>query len=1059
MLRLLAALFLLLSALFWFKREDFLPQKVSFSVAGTRVVLADLGLEGKRLRVGVLAVKLPPSPPVKKEKSPDAGQVRRFLSLLGRVLEKFPLEVSIKNLYLAGEDFSLNFYGLRLSAGSWEAAYGELFKGLKEVLTFEGVKLFGNAYGYELGGRLEAGPVGGRAWLRVIPPEGRLLFLSELKVRGERLRLEGRGRLGETLRALFELRGGQIRGRAELVWKGRLSIKGRLLAGRANATVSFFGLPGGPRAEVLVRTPLCGKNGALLTLLWEGGKELLLAGLEEENLLYAVGRLSPRGGTVILTDAGSGSGEFTLAGPKAELTLKGLSVGNLCGLRVSNLSGSGAAKGAEALLELAADAIGYGPLSLGRQRVSLSGNRLFGEFEVRLGGSVKGLVLVRRNLLWGFLFGNATLRGRKLFFALPKVEAYRGGNETLLDASVGVLRLDGLWLEDLRLAGRAAAGRLQLLFGGGWNGTAKLEGRRYEVAVEGRLFGKGRVFPLRLEAEGDPLAGAGRLGLSEVSLSYSYSTENGTRILSSLLTWDGLKLKTSARIKGRFASLSGVLSFNFPSAGVYGNAPFRGEYRNGSLSLAALPFCAYQLDRTLACFKKLEFSAADGTYRLEALGLPDYPLAVSLRALYGGGELELAARSSVSTEFLNSFLTKVQTLVKEPERVELSLNYRGPLSAVRENLRWSFSQKFLLYSAYFYKPLELYASLFLEEGVLQGLFGFADGLTGEALGTAELLYPLRKRPRLRFEFEGLPLRLTAGESLSSYLTAGLRGSLEPEGDLLVLNATASVGGFVSVSSYSLPKKGKKKKTPSGGPRVFPSVELFSSEPIYVKLPDGYLVLTVAGRLEGEKRRISVFVNYGTLTLFNREYFVSGAEVRLEDGRVYLELPLVYYAPERTIYLKIYGYLPWQNLKLDVRSTPPAPKEELLVYLVSGGGEGGLLGEGLAQMPLTQLILKTASAGMTGLLSRLSSELVGGLRVAFVPVFDPAEGMLVGVEVEKFLGDYARLGYRWLPSKNPKATYLWGSLRFIYDSFLRAVRYSDGSTAASVRLSREWGLPF
>jgi len=66
---------------------------------------------------------------------------------------------------------------------------------------------------------------------------------------------------------------------------------------------------------------------------------------------------------------------------------------------------------------------------------------------------------------------------------------------------------------------------------------------------------------------------------------------------------------------------------------------------------------------------------------------------------------------------------------------------------------------------------------------------------------------------------------------------------------------------------------------------------------------------------------------------------------------------------------------------------------------------------------------------------------------------------MGVQVQKYLGDVAKVGYRWTFSPDPKATYWWASVRFVYGSFLRFVRYSDGSIATSLRFLQNFGSPY
>jgi len=66
---------------------------------------------------------------------------------------------------------------------------------------------------------------------------------------------------------------------------------------------------------------------------------------------------------------------------------------------------------------------------------------------------------------------------------------------------------------------------------------------------------------------------------------------------------------------------------------------------------------------------------------------------------------------------------------------------------------------------------------------------------------------------------------------------------------------------------------------------------------------------------------------------------------------------------------------------------------------------------------------------------------------------------MGVQITKYLGDYAKLGYYRSFSPDPKATYMWFSLKFVGNTFLRFTRYGDGSMGTGLRFSDLFGNPY
>jgi hypothetical protein len=367
---------------------------------------------------------------------------------------------------------------------------------------------------------------------------------------------------------------------------------------------------------------------------------------------------------------------------------------------------------------------------------------------------------------------------------------------------------------------------------------------------------------------------------------------------------------------------------------------------------------------------------------------------------------------------------------------------------------WSYSQSLKVFSAYAYKPLELYLTLGLEEGRLNGLLGVAETGGRAVFGSLSLDSDLLAgKVKISADLEDFPLHLYIPDFLTGYLNLSLRANVERKNRFWDIDSSLSFGGFLKVLSYRPPQGGgDKQSTPPGGIKF--KVHLFTGEPLYVETPNGSLVLSLKGDITDSKRNLEVELNYGRLQMLGKTFYAGGGEVWIRDDKVYLNLPLTYYSPERTVYLRIYGYLPWENLNLEIYSVPPAPKGQLLAELLSGGG-----GQGLGDFPLTKVLLQSGAQAVTGLLENFSSSLLRGVRIRFSPSFDPQTGFAVGVDIEKDFSDFAKIGYHWFPSPNPKTTYLWGAFKFFGGGFLRYTGYSDGSNSLSLRFAKDWGFPF
>ncbi len=1035
-------------------------EKISFGWNGGNLALYGVKYSSGKLTVDVFTLTINPSPsPVYGEPKVEGEAIKKGLTFFGKILSRIPLKVEIKDAFLKFGNTTVNVYSFFFERNNLSADFIEIFPGRKGWFTVENGKIYGNYHTYWGNAEFHSPFSEGFLLLSVRPTEGRVDLKVPLRVNGEKFSLKGRLHFqkevfgtvdfvgnGISISSGFLLNGTELRSEGKIIYRnfsGAFSAEGPLL---------------NPEYNLKGRWNFCGQT-ALITL--RGNVRKVFLALSEGNI-YGSGYLDFENlrGLFIATSGEEGKVELSLKSGNISLLAEDLRIRNLCGLEVSDLSLKGKLSGKLLSLKGNFSRLAFGPLKVENENFLIS--RKGGSALLSLSGDVGGLLLLKDGRLWGYLFGKLLISERPLSFSLPQVEGLLEQNQQRVHIFVKNISYDHFSAEDFSLKALRKKRFLTLNFSGNLEGYLKLSLRGnypYRTELKGNLYGKDKLYPIFFKASGNLSEGSGSAGFENLVADFKYKSKlngYGTKLK---LTYDGFQLNLSSDWQRDKVSLKGALSFLLSDWGIYGTVPLKGFYSKEVWNLEGLPFCVYQMDRTIVCVKTFSAKGDRENIFFSVRSVKGLPIELFSEAKLRKGRLNFGAKMKVSTEFINSFLIDYSTIIRKPENLKMELSYEGKIAEIADELNWTFNQKLTLYSAYFYKPVDLYVSLFYKNREFSGFIGLADAVGGETFGSLSFAYPFGGTLKASFDMENLPFRLSVEKFVDSYLKLGIKGKFL-SGAKPSLNATVSVGGYLNLLSYKFPSGGGDstgKKTA----KVNTDIRFLSSEPLYVKTPDGDFILTFNGRIRGKVKNINLSVNYGSLKLFDREYYVSGAKIKVENDKTYLYLPLTYYAPDRTIYLKIYGYLPWQNLKLDIRSTPPAPKEELLIYLVSGGqsGKGGLLGQGLSQLPLADLLLRTASVGMVGLLNKLSSAFVSGVKVSFVPTFDPTEGMVVGVDIEKFFGDFARLGYRWMPSKDPKATYLWGSMRFLFNSFLRFVRYSDGSTAATLRFSKELGLPF
>ena len=1026
-------------------------EKLQLQIGGVDLGLYGLEYKNGGLKIGSLSLRIPPEKPryAVVVKKPDYSLALKLLKKFLFLFQKFPLRVEVKDAYILAGDWSVNLYNLRVGAGYASLLYGEVIGKNLESFQFSNWSLQGGGHFATLGGEFFFQHLKGSAVLSVDPLKSKLWLNSQLSVAGDRLTLSGIVRLGTSPNGTLFL--DSPRGK---LW-GNFTLRGFRLEYNLDGKFGNFSLSSAgflkvfplPEGDLdgLLKTP-CGRE--FLFHLWGNEKLASLAVADREDFTYAGGVLflKPLKFEAVGTVGGGYLRAFGVPN-RFELSLYNATLKNICRLSVEDLKLALSKKGPRVNGEVGYGRLTYANVSFEREKVkfSLTGNSL----SLLLRGGVKGLILKRARNLWGYLSGMVYINGKPLKVELPLVETRRGENRLYLHLLLGRLLWDSLKVEDINLLSVYGNGYLKASLSGNADGFLLYRDGNY-TAKFGLWFFRGEVpHLLRLSARGSTRRGEGKVSLNGAFLNYNYLRREKFLKLSYRGEWKYLTLSGLLKLENQAVQTEDTVLLNQNPWGIGGALTLlgKGDKKLNHLKFRILPFCLSLLGERIVCFEEGTLEKSGTRWRLNLQALNGFPLYGYIKLNLNGKRLDIDSLVRLKSVLLNRFLLAYGTFVASPAEFSIPFACGGNISNFFKTLNWFYSTELTIYSAYAYKPLKLFLSFDFKEGKFSAFTGFADALSGEVYGSISAFFD-GKAPLVKADITDFPLRLYLSNTLRGYLKVNLHGTVEKKKDRLLVDGNIFSGGFIRLLSYRFPSSG------GGGGGKIPlkgKVYIFSSSPLYIKTPDGEFTLNYSGKIVDGIPRLKVIIDYGKLKLLGKTFYIHAGEVDIKGSEVYLNLPLVYYATDRTVYLRIYGPLPWDRLKIDIYSTPPAPREELLAALFAGGG-GGLA----SNLPLAKLFLQNTVVKLANVASQ---SLLKGIEIRFEPGFDPIAGFSVGVDIEKRFDDIGAVGYHWFPSPNPKATYVWGSLRFFYNSMMRAIRYSDGSTSLTLRFAKEFGLPF
>ncbi len=1040
----------------------------------------EVNLKQKKLSLSSLVLSVPLEEGYRPRKLPliTARQLGSYLDLTLKVLKKLPLTLSVDTafVHLKGkrEIQDINLYRFYVSKNSLGFNDLEIFQNGFEVFELSSLRggirkgliaLSGVAY-----------PPGGKAVLRgKINPENysallHYRFLKDKKTLsgglfkasfgGKNIELSAKGEILKgasfNLKGFFDGRFFRLKGKVK-GWGATAHLKGLWDA----AFPERFFL----RFDGKVKTP-CGE----VPFGGETNRGAILAAAALDGALYAEVFFLFGKDLTLLVGGDNGTASLTLSPKGVVASFKELSLHNLCGLSLKGLTGRLVSDYKRASADLSLAGLSYKKLlSLKRERIQAEANLKSFSANATLEGSINGkLKLQKKGLQGKNIKGELTLSEKTLRFAVKETNLRWKGEIHFSAEGLKVL-YNSYGVEYADLSGAFKKETLKVVLSGTIKGNffANFKGRSFNLDLSGGVLTPKGPISFAIKGQGDYKGGHLSLNLPDyrVAADLSYLKER-KGYSGTLRASYGNEVAANVELNLSDKSLYGKGTLKVKGGNVYSLAPFfyKANLKEKRFSLSFLPLCLYNFSERVLCLKTLSVNASlsnrtEAVFRISSLkGLP---FLIDGKGKLEGNKLFFTLEGGVSTDFLNRVLGKFQTFIPQKDYVECLLSYSGNVTDALARTDVSCFKELPITTAYAYKPMVLYISAMNDNGIYRLYTGLGTD-NGQMVAALNGFWNARsKEAGLSWNLEDFPFRLFYGNSLFAFLKISGSGDIIKKSSLpLEIKASTSLGGYVKVLSYKLPKENSSEREKQGG-KPLPvnyDISFQTGGPLYIQTPNGNFLVGITGKVLNKRKTVEVVVYYGKLQLFGKTFYISNGRIDVKNDNVYLNVPMTLYTPDRTIYVRVWGPLPVENLKLDIYSVPPAPKDELLLYLISGGGGSSAL-SGLSQLPLAQVFLRGASLGLGELLNKLGSSFITGVKISFTPSLDPTQGLIMGVQVEKYFGDLAKIGYHWSMSPDPKATYFWTSVRFLNGNFLRFTRYSDNTFSVGLRFFYRFGSPY
>jgi hypothetical protein len=1084
-------IFLIVSGVFLFEKFvtikgfKFFPnlyvEKLEIKFPYTDIFLSDLTYKEKTLKLNTVSVSVKTPPSYVYEPKIDLALIKSIVNIVWKIVYKLHFGIKIKNIYVKINDISLNFGETELKKGKLKTKYFQLYSGntlilealepkavfdlSKLELTEKGLKIL--SYPAELTVSVLRKHFQGFFKLH-LRTNADIFLLGNLKWdRSIKLSTEGKILLDKNSPIVFNgnftYDGFALDGKFSTFWKdynltNKNSLHWDVLSG---LTLKGYGK--------LQKNFLNKCNLGLKTVFGYtfNGKTVYLSGLDTN---WSVGFSGIYRKSLFLDLVnGNDTLKVVLKSNKLFALFNKFSL-NRCSFLVKNLKGNLNYDLNQSTLSgnLTFENLAYGDkFSLDKTSLGING-KLPDWVNANFGGTISGSVEKKGKQIKGNLKGSVNLFGKEANFNFPQLVYDLQRNKT--QVVIKEFKYQPVVVENVNVNGLLKEGNrnIELLFSKSWNGFINLNLVKPYIFIDlkGNFSVNQRKFNFSVVSQADKVAGNIELELTNfLQGNFQYIKQNGIYLLSSqnILKNFG-KVSFKGAYNGKLLSLNFVSDLNIRNGTITLTAPsiINFDTQTGEFHLKALPFCVSYLYKTVLCTKNLEIHKKE-KLEIELTSREEFPIELQLRGEIGK-TYDVLGNLKIGESFINSLINPYGFEIRNSGKIPFVVSIKGKNPI--QGLYVSSDTSFALYSKYFYKPIKGYLNLSANSGEGSLFFGLQNLLTGEIYGTASGNVNFSKlEGEFNLNLSNLPIRIYLENFVSSYLTADAKFKGKFNKKTLRTKGNVSVEGFVKLYSYQPPGLTSKEKTKSQKTqktyKVNYKVKLLSRGPIYIKAPNGEATVTYNGFISNNGTHLRIFINFGKLNLFGKKYIISRSSVEIKNGKTYLDFYMTHLTSDRTVFLHIYGFLPVENLKLDISSVPPAPKNEILLYLVSGGKQqkGGFSVSSMANLPLAKVLLNAASTGVLGLVSNITSQVIGGVKFSFVPYFDPTAGMALGFSVEKDFRDFAKIGYNWAPLPDPRATYLWGSLKFLFGSHFRISRYLDGTISTYMLFSKDFGFPF
>ncbi|MCS6957756.1 MAG: translocation/assembly module TamB domain-containing protein [Aquificaceae bacterium] len=303
----------------------------------------------------------------------------------------------------------------------------------------------------------------------------------------------------------------------------------------------------------------------------------------------------------------------------------------------------------------------------------------------------------------------------------------------------------------------------------------------------------------------------------------------------------------------------------------------------------------------------------------------------------------------------------------------------------------------------------------------------------------------QKNSRVNFDLTQLPV-IYRNENLKASLFLSGKGNIWSD------YKNVNIGGdFYTFGFLNLQKWTRGKTTPlESYKRVSLNINISSTEPIRINLPEGFLYADIVASLKETlyepDYKLKAYFKGGNLKYFEKTFYVRRGELSYTPKESHIDLSLVTLTPDYSILIDVKGNP--QYPKVLVRSEPPRDSREVLTALVLGSQEGeGLIpvaGALVSQIPQVSGILKGARR-LTGV----------DVKLQVSPALSPTGEVGINATISKDITERISVEHRQSTLRNPKETYTGGEAKLTPGTSIGGRIYSDRSQEVRVRIRRKF----